>query len=48
MRVLTYMELKEETIGFNAYIAYQTQKENLARMVRPGESEGAIRGLIPL
>jgi hypothetical protein len=48
MRVLTYMELKEDTIGFSAYIAYQAQKEALARMVRPGESAGAIRGLIPL
>jgi len=42
------MELKEDTIGFGAYIAYQAQKENLARMVRPGESMGAVRGLIPL
>lgn len=48
MRVLTYMELKEDTIGFGAYIAYQTQKEVLARLVRPGEAAGAIRGLIPL
>src|SRR5215475_1309367 len=48
MRVLTYMELQENTIGFGAYIAYQAQKEVLARMVRPGESAGALRGLIPL
>lgn len=48
MRVLTYMELKENTIGFGIYIAYQAQKEALARLVRPGESAGAIRGLIPL
>lgn len=48
MRVLTYMELKEGTIGFGAYIAYQTQKEVLARLVRPGEAAGAIRGLIPI
>lgn len=48
MRVLTYMELKENTIGFGAYIAYQAQKEALARKVRPGEAAGAIRGLIPL
>ena len=34
MRVLTYMELKEDTLGFGAYIAYQTQKEELARLVR--------------
>lgn len=48
MRVLTYMELKEDTIGFGAYIAYQTQKEVLSRLVRPGAAAGAIRGLIPL
>src|SRR5262245_35160681 len=48
MRVLTYMELKEDTIGFGAYIAYQAQKEVLARMVLPGKVAGAIRGLIPL
>src|SRR5262245_24048988 len=48
MRVLTYMELQEGTIGFGVYIAYQAQKEALARMVRPGESAGAIRGLLPL
>jgi hypothetical protein len=48
LRVLTYMELKEDTIGFGAYIAYQTQKEVLARLVRPGAAAGAIRGLIPI
>jgi hypothetical protein len=47
MRVLTYMELKENTIGFDAYIAYQTQKEVLARLVRPGATD-AVRGLLPL
>jgi hypothetical protein len=47
MRVLTYMELKENTVGFGAYIAYQTQKEVLARLVKPGAA-GAIRGLLPL
>ena len=48
MRVLTYMELKDDTIGFGAYIAYQTQKEVLARLVRVGEAAGAIKGLLPL
>jgi hypothetical protein len=48
MTVLTYMELKEDTIGFGAYIAYQAQKESLARLVRPGASESVIKGLIPL
>jgi hypothetical protein len=48
MRVLTYMELKEDTQGFGAFVAYQTQKETLARMVRQGDQAGAIRGLIPV
>ena len=48
MRVLTYMELKEDNIGFGAYVAYQTQKEVLARAVRAGQVAGAIRGLIPI
>jgi hypothetical protein len=48
MRVLTYMELKDDTVGFGAYIAYQSRKESLARMLRPGNAAGSIRGLIPL
>jgi hypothetical protein len=48
LRVLTYMELKEDTIGFSIYLAYQTQKEALAALARPGAAAGAIRGLIPV
>ena len=48
MRVLTYMELKEDTVGFGAYIAYQAQKEVLARMTGPGAALSAIRGIIPI
>jgi len=48
LRILTYMELKEDTLGFGAYIAYQSQKEVLARLVRPGNAASAIRGLIPI
>jgi len=48
MRILTYMELKEDTLGFSAYIAYQAQKETLARKVRPGSAVGQIRGLLPI
>jgi hypothetical protein len=32
MQVLTYMELKDTTIGYNAYLATQVQKEVFARM----------------
>jgi hypothetical protein len=48
MRVLTYMELKDDTLGFGAYIAYQAQKEALARLVRPGNAASSVRGLIPV
>jgi len=48
MRVLTYMELKEDTVGFSTYIAYQAQKEALARMVRTGTTASTIHGLIPV
>ncbi len=30
MRVLTYMELDRDTLGFDAYLAFQNQKESLA------------------
>ncbi len=48
LRVLTYMELKEDTVGFGVYLAYQAQKEALAALARPGAAAGAIRGLIPI
>jgi hypothetical protein len=42
------MELKEDTLGFGAYIAYQSKKEALSRLLRPGSADDAIRGLIPI
>jgi len=48
MRVLTYMELKESSIGYGAYIAYQVQKEILARQNRPGTADSRVLGLVPL
>lgn len=48
MRVLTYMELQENSIGFSTYIAYQSQKESLARQSRPAASASTVRGLIPI
>jgi hypothetical protein len=48
MTVLTYMELKPDTLGFGAYIAYQAQKEVLSRLVRPANNDSGIRGLIPI
>jgi hypothetical protein len=46
MRVLTYMELKETWLGYNAYLATQTQKEVLARLNLVGSAEQAI-GMLP-
>jgi|SRR5215211_7461331 len=46
MRVLTYMELKESSLGYNAYLATQTQKEVLARLNLGSSAEQAI-GTLP-
>jgi len=47
MRVLTYMELQQTSVGHDTYLAYQRQKEALARQYRPGGAESAVRGLLP-
>ena len=46
MRVLTFMELKETSLGFNAYLATQVQKEALARLNLFNGAE-QIRGILP-
>lgn len=46
MRVLTYMELKEASLGYNAYLATQVQKEVLARLNLVTGAERII-GLLP-
>ena len=48
LRVLTYMELQEGTIGFKAFLAYQRQKEILAGQYQPLGDTSRFRGLIPL
>src|SRR5258708_31769035 len=35
MRVLTYMELQQGTVGFMAFLAYQRQKETLSSLYQP-------------
>lgn len=47
MKVLTYMELKQKSIGRDIYFAYQRQKETLTQQFQPGE-DSSIRGLLPL
>jgi len=46
MRVLTYMELKETSLGYLAGIAIQAQKEGLARL-NLANAAGQILDLIP-
>jgi len=47
MKVLTYAELEEGTLGYDAYMATQTQKETLARLNLAGSTEHLTRGLFP-
>lgn len=46
MRVLTFMELKEASLGFTAYMATQVQKEVLARLNLVNSAEQVI-GQLP-
>ena len=48
MRVLTYMELKQGTIGYMAFLAYQRQKEMLASQYRPLGDPSRLLGILPL
>jgi hypothetical protein len=47
LKVLTYIELDAKSLGRDAFLAYQKQKENLAREHRPGTDEAGIRELLP-
>jgi len=47
LRVLTYVELPAETLGRDAFLAYQRRKESLAGEYRNGRGEDRIRGLLP-
>jgi hypothetical protein len=48
LQVLTFMELKESNLGYGIYLAYQTQKEILARIQQFTSGLQAIRGILPL
>jgi hypothetical protein len=48
MRVLTYMELKQGTVGYMAFLAYQRKKEMLAGQYQPLGDTSRFRGLLPL
>jgi len=47
VKVLTYMELKPNSLGYQAYLSFQRQKETLAGQYQPGGGESAVRGLLP-
>ncbi len=46
-RVLTYMELKDTSIGYGAFLAYQRQKEVLAKAFQPLGDASRLAGLLP-
>lgn len=48
MKVLTYMELQSTSLGTDAFMAYQRQKENLAQQAQPRSDDSRIRGLLPI
>src|SRR5271165_6748461 len=48
LRVLTYMELKDTSIGYDTYLGYQRQKEILASLYQPGGDGTRLAGLLPM
>jgi hypothetical protein len=48
MRVLTYMELQQGTLGYMAFLAYQRQKETLAGSYQPLGDTSRFVGLLPM
>jgi hypothetical protein len=47
LKVLTYLELKNNSLGIDAFNSYQSQKEQLAQLMQSQESDGRVRGLLP-
>lgn len=47
LQVLTSMEFTDTSIGRDIFVAYQTAKESLARLDRPGSNAVGIRNLLP-
>ncbi len=46
LKVLTYMELKDTSLGYDAYLGYQRKKEQFAAAAKPRGSEGNIRDIL--
>jgi contractile injection system tube protein len=47
LKVLTYMELGDNSLGRDAFIGYQKQKEQLAGKHAPGFDDKSVRELLP-
>ena len=48
LKVLTEMELRPDTIGMEAWLAYHREKENLAGRAQPYSGDENVRGLLPV
>jgi hypothetical protein len=46
-KVLTHMELKADSLGYQAYLSYQRQKETLSQQNQPQGDDARIRGMLP-
>lgn len=47
MQVLTYMEFPDSSVGLDAFMSYQQQKENLAAAEQPSKDDSGVRNLLP-
>lgn len=48
MKVLTYLELKKDTVGYDSYLSYQRNKEQQAARFQPDpNAAGAVQQLLP-
>jgi hypothetical protein len=47
LRVLTYIELQASSLGRDAFLSYQREKESLAGQYQAGGGEDRLRGLLP-
>jgi hypothetical protein len=47
-KVLTHMELKSDSLGYQAFLAYQRQKETLSQQSQPQGDDTRIRGMLPV
>jgi hypothetical protein len=47
MQVLTYMEFPQSSVGLDAFVSYQQQKESLAAAANPGAVAAGVSNLLP-